>query len=59
MALLESLFVCLHLYNHIHDFFTYKENWENLFSTIVTKARTIEVLENGSNRSGVLLLVFS
>ncbi|KAK7412828.1 hypothetical protein VNO78_04486 [Psophocarpus tetragonolobus] len=35
------------------------ENWANLFSTIVTKARTIEILENGSleNRSGALLLM--
>ncbi|KAK7332586.1 hypothetical protein VNO80_29339 [Phaseolus coccineus] len=39
------------------DMFLNSENWANLFSTIVTKARTIEVLENGSNRSGVLLLM--
>ncbi|XP_027338253.1 homeobox-leucine zipper protein HDG11-like [Abrus precatorius] len=33
--------------------------WTNLFPTIITKARTLEVLENGSleNRSGALLLM--
>ncbi|CAJ1962992.1 unnamed protein product [Sphenostylis stenocarpa] len=41
------------------DMFLNSEKWANIFSTIVTKARTIEVLENGSfeNRSGVLLLM--
>ncbi|KAG4387731.1 hypothetical protein AAZX31_09G025600 [Glycine max] len=41
------------------DMLLNSEIWENLFSRIVTKARTIQVLENGSleNRSGVLLLM--
>ncbi|RDY01502.1 Homeobox-leucine zipper protein HDG11, partial [Mucuna pruriens] len=34
--------------------------WTNLFSTIITKAHTIEVLENGSlgNQNGALLLMY-
>ncbi|XP_014517363.2 homeobox-leucine zipper protein HDG11-like [Vigna radiata var. radiata] len=39
------------------DMFLNSEHWTDLFSTIVTKARTIKVIENGSNRSGVLLLM--
>ncbi|KAG2395482.1 Homeobox-leucine zipper protein [Vigna angularis] len=39
------------------NMFLNSEYWADLFSTIVTKARLIKVLENGSNRRGVLLLM--
>ncbi|KAM1956525.1 hypothetical protein ACFX16_025933 [Malus domestica] len=42
------------------DMFLDSNKWEELFPTIVTKAKTIEVLESGmmKNRSGCLLLMY-
>ncbi|KAL2341562.1 hypothetical protein Fmac_009502 [Flemingia macrophylla] len=42
------------------DVFLDSEKWASFFPTIVTKAQTIEVLENGSseNRIGALLLMY-
>ncbi|TQD88460.1 hypothetical protein C1H46_025984 [Malus baccata] len=42
------------------DMFLDSNKWEELFPTIVTKAKTIEVLESGmiGNRSGCLLLMY-
>ncbi|XP_020230815.1 homeobox-leucine zipper protein HDG11-like [Cajanus cajan] len=42
------------------DMFLDSEKWKSFFPTIVTKAQTIEVLENGSidSRSGTLLLMY-
>lgn len=54
-----SLIIYIYIYNGV-KFSSIQEKWTHLFSTIITKAQTIKVLERGSseNRSGALLLVY-